>query len=627
MTNGIATLNPQLIAARPEGGAVAGQLTPGVAPGGNPFAALFQIALDGTSRLAPPVATAPPQLTGEPLSPVLPDGDAGDRDEDGPTTSAALAAALFVAPRLDTAPQVSGNGSGAAPGLLRSVPGAFVGTTNASEVPTPSKTVPQRLGAAGLEGVTADPAAPDTTPAAGGTPAGAPAPEASEGPVAAPGTEAGRAASETPPAPAALDSPFATSLFEDAARRGQTIQTSNLAAGLLNFSPDLLTSAALAGDLSGLSATAPPVNRGEFPAQPAPVVPAGPQIESADRGSVAPRGPAPTAAAPLSTTQFPVAPIPQATEPQVVAVPIPSVATAAAAAAVAVRGSPIIPAQAPLVTDLTPKTAPVPGDGEAVRAVQEVGGLRAASPATPISDAPSGDRPVMAGERLAALVGTASRLATPPAPPAPFAALLTDSGAGTAPPVTGAGAAERLAPTASVLFPPTDEPDRPAPTGLHPGGAAAPGPVEAAAPRAESAPVGHTPPAPAVQLAEAIAAHGRALEAEGKVEFRIRLDPPDLGPVKVHLVATGDEIRGQVVVADDAVRRMIESQLPELRQRLDAAGITVHRFDVAADAGGGGRNDAPWLPPAPEGTGPARPAPARRAGPTVRSAGGLDVMA
>jgi flagellar hook-length control protein FliK len=625
MTNGIATLNPQLIAARPEGGAVAGQLAPGTAPGGGLFAALFQIALDGTSRFVAPVATAPPQLTGEPLSPVLPDGD---RDEDGPTTSAALAAALFVAPRLDTAPQVSGDGSGADPGPLRSVPGAFVGTTNASEVPTPSKTVPQRLGAAGLEGVTADPAAPDKTPAAGGTPDGAPAPEASEGPVTAPGTEAGRGGSETPPAPAALDSPFATSLFEDAARRGQTIQTSNLAAGLLNFSPDLLTSAALAGGLSGLSATAPPVNRGEFTAQPAPGVPAGSPIESADRGSVAPRGPAPTAAVPPGPSPFPAATDTQPTGPQAAAVPIGSVATAAAAAAaVAARGSPIIPAQAPLVTDLTPKTAPLPGDGEAVRAVQEVGGLRAASPATPISDAPSGDRPVMAGERIAALVGTASRLATQPAPPAPFTALLTEPGAGTAPPVTGPSAAERLAPTASGLFPPTDEPDSPPPTGLHPGGAAVPGPVEAAAPRAESAPIGHTPPAPAVQLAEAITAHGRVLEAEGKVEFRIRLDPPDLGPVKVHLVATGDEIRGQVVVADDAVRRMIESQLPELRQRLDAAGITVHRFEVAADAGGGGRSDAPWLPPAPEGTGPARSAPAGRAGPTVRSAGGLDVMA
>ncbi|HEX4607552.1 MAG TPA: hypothetical protein VH092_05035, partial [Urbifossiella sp.] len=32
----------------------------------------------------------------------------------------------------------------------------------------------------------------------------------------------------------------------------------------------------------------------------------------------------------------------------------------------------------------------------------------------------------------------------------------------------------------------------------------------------------------------------------------------------------------------------IESQLPELRQRLEAAGVTVQRFDVTTDPSGGG---------------------------------------
>jgi hypothetical protein len=33
---------------------------------------------------------------------------------------------------------------------------------------------------------------------------------------------------------------------------------------------------------------------------------------------------------------------------------------------------------------------------------------------------------------------------------------------------------------------------------------------------------------------------------------------------------------------------MLESQLPELRQRLEAAGVNIQRFDVATDANSGG---------------------------------------
>ena len=62
-----------------------------------------------------------------------------------------------------------------------------------------------------------------------------------------------------------------------------------------------------------------------------------------------------------------------------------------------------------------------------------------------------------------------------------------------------------------------------------------------------------------------------------------------------------------------AVRGLIESQLPELRQRLEAAGVNVQRFDVSTDPGAGGRNpyrDAPpeYFPRAPLATGtPAAP--------------------
>jgi flagellar hook-length control protein FliK len=150
----------------------------------------------------------------------------------------------------------------------------------------------------------------------------------------------------------------------------------------------------------------------------------------------------------------------------------------------------------------------------------------------------------------------------------------------------------------------------------------------APAPAAPAAPA--TPAAaatPAAQVADAVVTHARVLEHPGAVEFHMQLDPPELGRVQISLVARGDEVHGQVLVADDAVRQMLESQLPELRQRLEAAGVNVQRFDVATDPNsGGGRNpsrEAGDCPPRDAGGHAAPPRPAPRLG---RAASGtLDV--
>jgi hypothetical protein len=75
----------------------------------------------------------------------------------------------------------------------------------------------------------------------------------------------------------------------------------------------------------------------------------------------------------------------------------------------------------------------------------------------------------------------------------------------------------------------------------------------------------------------------------------MRLDPPSLGRVDVKLVATGDEIRAHVVVANDDVRKALESHWPLLRDRLDASGVTVSSFDVRTDTSG--RRPEPELTP------------------------------
>jgi hypothetical protein len=137
-----------------------------------------------------------------------------------------------------------------------------------------------------------------------------------------------------------------------------------------------------------------------------------------------------------------------------------------------------------------------------------------------------------------------------------------------------------------------------------------------------------TSPTPvAALLGDAIVSQARVIERAGRHEFQLRLDPPELGEVKVRVLAMGDKIEARLVVSDDAVRRLIESQLPELRQRLEQAGVSVPKFDVTTDGGrantGGDAWDRPQ-PPAPQ----PRPA-APSAAPTAPSAAGgrLDVTA
>ncbi|AMV25033.1 Flagellar hook-length control protein [Gemmata sp. SH-PL17] len=139
-------------------------------------------------------------------------------------------------------------------------------------------------------------------------------------------------------------------------------------------------------------------------------------------------------------------------------------------------------------------------------------------------------------------------------------------------------------------------------------------------------------PTPTAQVADGIITHAHVIARGGKTEFQIRLDPPELGAVRIRLTSDGDGINGQVVVASDSVRRMIESQLPELRQRLEATGVTVQNLNIATDSGTGAGSDAgsrAFRSETPADT--ARQTPVatgvRPRPPTVRAPGALDVMA
>lgn len=61
------------------------------------------------------------------------------------------------------------------------------------------------------------------------------------------------------------------------------------------------------------------------------------------------------------------------------------------------------------------------------------------------------------------------------------------------------------------------------------------------------------------------------------------IEPPELGPVRVHLTATEHSDAARLVVQDDTVRQLIESQADTLRRSLHEAGISLTRLDVNQD--------------------------------------------
>jgi flagellar hook-length control protein FliK len=100
-----------------------------------------------------------------------------------------------------------------------------------------------------------------------------------------------------------------------------------------------------------------------------------------------------------------------------------------------------------------------------------------------------------------------------------------------------------------------------------------------------------TRPPVADQLSGPITAHLRTRPTDGETELQIRLDPPELGAVKLKIVSTGGDVRAELHLSSDAVRRVVESQLPELRQRLEDAGVKVERFDLTSDSNSGTARD------------------------------------
>jgi flagellar hook-length control protein FliK len=71
------------------------------------------------------------------------------------------------------------------------------------------------------------------------------------------------------------------------------------------------------------------------------------------------------------------------------------------------------------------------------------------------------------------------------------------------------------------------------------------------------------------------------------------ITPDSLGPVSISATVTGGQLDVTLHGAHEHGRHALAEALPELRRELEAAGVTVQRLEVGADAGTSGGSD-PW---------------------------------
>ncbi|HPQ69730.1 MAG TPA: flagellar hook-length control protein FliK [bacterium] len=72
--------------------------------------------------------------------------------------------------------------------------------------------------------------------------------------------------------------------------------------------------------------------------------------------------------------------------------------------------------------------------------------------------------------------------------------------------------------------------------------------------------------------------------ADGGGTMRLRLDPPELGRVKLEVTVEQQHVRAQAVVESGQVRQVLMEHLPDLKQQLAQQGMQLDQFDVAEQA-------------------------------------------
>lgn len=76
------------------------------------------------------------------------------------------------------------------------------------------------------------------------------------------------------------------------------------------------------------------------------------------------------------------------------------------------------------------------------------------------------------------------------------------------------------------------------------------------------------------------------LRQRGRLELHLDLSPPDLGRVRVQLIAHDQEVDVRLMVQDETARHVLVAQVESLRHRLSEVGISLGHVDVRRDGSG-----------------------------------------
>ncbi len=86
------------------------------------------------------------------------------------------------------------------------------------------------------------------------------------------------------------------------------------------------------------------------------------------------------------------------------------------------------------------------------------------------------------------------------------------------------------------------------------------------------------------EIVDQIVKHIQVSVTEERSEMIVRLDPPELGELRIYLSMDKTGLATELAAQSDTVRSFIQTHLPEVRQALSDAGIQVSRFEVSSGA-------------------------------------------
>ena len=89
----------------------------------------------------------------------------------------------------------------------------------------------------------------------------------------------------------------------------------------------------------------------------------------------------------------------------------------------------------------------------------------------------------------------------------------------------------------------------------------------------------------AMHVIRQIAPVAASLLSDGRTEFSISLNPPQLGHVKLSVVSDGQSLMARIQVDSDGLKDALERSLDDLRRSLQNQGVEIEGFEVSVNSG------------------------------------------